>query len=218
MSIVVNKTFVKGKEASEILKIHQRTLYQWEKKGWIEIKRINGNHRLYNVGKYLIKNKMNNIKCINEENLNELENINEKLNISYVRVSSNGQQDDLNRQLNYVKEYYPNNIIIKDIGSGINLNRKGLRKIIDLSIKGKINTVVVAYKDRLTRFGYNLIEDIIKQYSNGKIIVINKKDDQEPEEELVKDVLEIMNVFVAKINGLRKYKKEKYEIRKKNKH
>jgi putative resolvase len=60
MSIVNNKTYVKGKEASEILGIHQRTLYQWDKKGWIETKRTNGNHRLYNVGKYLEKNKMNN--------------------------------------------------------------------------------------------------------------------------------------------------------------
>ena len=62
------------------------------------------------------------------------------------------------------------------------------------------------HKDRLVRFGYELIEDLIKEYSGGKIIIINKKKDITPEEEMVMDVLQIMNVFTAKMNGLRKYK------------
>jgi len=74
-----------------------------------------------------------------------------------------------------MKDIYPNYKIIEDIGSGININRKGIRKIIDLAINNKINKVVVAYKDRLTRFGFELIEDIIKKYSNGIIEIINKK-------------------------------------------
>ena len=74
-----------------------------------------------------------------------------------------------------MKDIYPNYKIIEDIGSGINFNRKGIRKIIDLAINNKINKVVVAYKDRLTRFGFELIEDIIKKYSNGTIEIINKK-------------------------------------------
>ena len=91
--------------------------------------------------------------------------------------------------------------MIQDIRSGVNLNRKRLRKIIRLGIEGKISELVVAYKDRLTRYGYKLIEDIIKEYSEGKIIIVNKKDNLEPEEELAFDVLQIMN-------GLRKYKKK----------
>ena len=74
-----------------------------------------------------------------------------------------------------MKDIYPDYKIIEDIGSGINFNRKGIRKIIDLAINNKINKVVVAYKDRLTRFGFELIEDIIKKYSNGTIEIINKK-------------------------------------------
>ena len=97
------------------------------------------------------------------------------------------------------------------MGSGINLNRRGLRKIIDLAIAGKVNKVVVAYKDRLTRFGYDLIEDIIKKYSGGTIEIINEKEDMSPEEEITRDILQIMNVYVAKMNGLRKYKGEKLE-------
>lgn len=95
--------------------------------------------------------------------------------------------------------------MIKDIGSGINFTKE--QKIMKLTIEGRIE-LIIAYKDRLMRFGYKLIEDLIKDYSGGKII-INKKDDLEPEEELEYNVLQIMNIFVAKMNGQRKYKKIK---------
>ena len=104
---------------------------------------------------------------------------------------------------------YPKHILIEDIGSGLNLNKRGIKKIINLAIEGKINEVVVAYKDRLTRFGFELIEELINKYSNGKIIILNHNDLIEPEEELVKDVMSILNVYVAKMNGLRKYNKGK---------
>jgi len=129
-----------------------------------------------------------------------------KLKICYVRVSSNSQKDDLERQIKYMKKRYPKHKIIKDIGSGINLNRKGLNKIIDWAIEGKIKEIVVAYKDRLARFGYTLIERIIEEYSDGKIKIINKEEGKEPQEELMEDVLQVMNVFVARMNGMRKYK------------
>lgn len=199
--------YLKGKQASEILNVHPRTLYQWEAKNWIETKRTKSNIRLYNVDKYLREIKIkNNVKCYCDDNLDTLDNIKEKINVNYVRVSSQGQKDDLERQIEMIQKAYPENIIIKDIGSGINMNRRGLRKIIDLAIKGKIGDVVVAYKDRLTRFGFELIESIISEYSNGQIIILNKKDEMEPEEELIMDVMQVMNVFIAKMNGLRKYK------------
>ena len=155
------------------------------------------------------KREINITKNEHEIDTEEIEDIMEdKINIIYVRVSTNGQKDDMIRQENESKNKYKNYVVIRDIGSGLNMNRKGLRKIIDLAINGKINEVVVAYKDRLTRVGYELIEDIIKTYSRGKIIVENKNEDMTPEEEMVKDVLQIMNVFTAKMNGLRKYKTE----------
>lgn len=195
--------FVGGKEASERLGVHQRTLYQWEKKGWIEVMRTQGNKRLYNVDKYI---RLNGPKQEEADDLDDLDKKEGKLNLCYVRVSSASQKDDLDRQKMMMKKRYPNHIIIEDIGSGINLNKRGIRKIIDLAISGKINELAIAYKDRLARFGYELIEDLIKKYSNGKIIVVNKKENMLPEEELAKDVLQIMNVFVAKMNGMRKYK------------
>jgi predicted site-specific integrase-resolvase len=207
----VNIKYLGGKETSKILGVHQRTLYQWESKKLIETMRTPGGKRLYNVSKYLeehteLKNKIDD----ENENLddNDFSNINEKLKICYVRVSSLGQKDDLERQKQFMKSKFPKHLIIEDIGSGLNLNKRGIKKIIKLGIAGKIDEVVVAYRDRLTRFGFELIEEIIHDYSDGKIIVLNDKEYVEPEEELVKDLMSIMNVYVAKMNGLRKYKKK----------
>lgn len=163
-----------------------------------------GGKRMYNIKKYLKDRKCGIDYC---EDLNELDN-DDKLKICYVRVSSAGQKDDLQRQEELLLEKYPKHKFIKDIGSGLNFERKGLRKMIKLAISGKIKEVVVAHKDRLTRFGFKLLEDLIKEYSDGKIIIMNKKKDDEPEEELVKDVLQILNVYTAKMNGLRKYRKK----------
>jgi predicted site-specific integrase-resolvase len=220
----MSDNFIKGSKATKILGVHQRTLYQWEEKGWIETKRTKGGIRLYNVDKYLReiekskketkKDQINNDN--RTDNCDDIDEICKKetdLCINYIRVSSLGQKNDLLRQELYIKKKYPNNILIKDIGSGVNMNRRGLRKIIYLAIEGKLKQLVIVHKDRLTRFGFDLIKDLIKKYSNGELIILDKKEDQEPEEELVKDVLQIMNVFVARMNGMRKYgKKNKKNI------
>jgi len=194
--------YISGKKASEMLKVHQRTLHNWDRKGIIETIRSPGGRRLYNVKKYL-EEYDDNIDLTEEEEDDEDDG---QVKIAYVRVSTNGQKDDLERQTKYMEKKYPNHKIIKDIGSGINFNRRGIRKIISLAIEGKVKEVVVAYKDRLTRFGYELIEDLIKDYSGGRIKVINREEHEEPEIEIAKDVIQIMNVFTAKMNGLRKYK------------
>ena len=192
------ENYISGKKASEILGVHQRTLMNWDRKGLIDVIRTPGNKRLYNVKKYLEKNKF---KCDNSNLVKGcdfiIDEINEKIDICYIRVSTYGQKDDLERQKQYMIEQFPNLKIIEDVGSGINFKRKGLLKIIQLAIDGKLNKLIVAHKDRLARFGYELIDFIIKEYSNGEIIILNKEEELEPEEEMVKDVLQIMNVFTA---------------------
>src|SRR3989338_6855694 len=114
-----NNTYVGGKKASEILGVHQRTLYQWEEKGWISTIRTHGGKRRYNVEKYLKEKECkNNQTCI--EDLAKLDKIKDKLNISYVRVSSLKQKEDLERQKALIKEQYPEHLMIEEIGSGIN--------------------------------------------------------------------------------------------------
>lgn len=206
----MEEQYVSGKEASSILGVHQRTLYQWEEKGQIQTIRTPGNKRLYNVKKYLEQ-----IKC-KEKPLEECKNLDDldkkdRLNICYVRVSTVNQKDDLERQKTLLKSKYNDYVFIEDIGSGLNLNKRGLNKIIHLAIQGKVNELVIAYKDRLTRFGFELIEEIIKKYSNGKITILNRRQETDPQEELVKDVMAIMNVYVAKMNGLRRYKNKEHK-------
>lgn len=197
--------WVKIGEASKIIGVHPRTLYNWENKGLIQTKRTEGGMRLFNIEKYINEKKCDNdIECI--EKLNEINNSKNKLNILYARVSTPNQKDDLERQKNILKSKYPNYYLIQDIGSGMNLNKPGIKKIIHLAIEGRINKVIVAYKDRLARFGYELIEDLIKEYSNGEIIILNKEEDTNPEEEIMKDIMMVMNVYISKLNGLRKYK------------
>jgi predicted site-specific integrase-resolvase len=196
--------FKGGMQASSILGVHQRTLYLWEKKGLIETIRTPGNKRLYNVEKFLQDKKCKEKICNNLDDLDK----EKRLNVAYVRVSSASQKDDLQRQKDEMIKKYPNHLIIEEIGSGLNLNKRGIKKIIHLAIAGKINELVVAYRDRLTRFGFELIEEIITKYSKGKIIILSEPEKLEPEEEIVKDIMSIMNVYVAKINGMRKYKKK----------
>jgi len=189
----MNNKYVSRKEASEILGIHYHTVYALAERKEIETVKI-GKRQLYNVNKYLQKQK---IPVENE--------IRKK--ICYCRVSSSKQKEDLQRQIEYMKKKYPSYEIISDIGSGLNMNREGLKKIIDSGIKGEIEILIVAYKDRLVRFGYELIERIIKEYSNGEIKIENNEEEKTPMEELTTDIVSIMNVYVAKMNGLRKYKK-----------
>ena len=180
MDEIDNKKYLGGKKASEILGVHQRTLYLWEKKGMIKTIRTKGGKRFYNVNKFIKERECEkkNIDCI--EDLEQLDKIDEKLKLSYVRVSTISQKDDLERQKQMIITAYPKHLMIKDTGSGKNLNKRGILKIINLAIQGKIQELVIAYKDRLTRFGYELIEYLIKKYSNGKIIIINKKETLKP--------------------------------------
>ena len=113
----------------------------------------------------------------------------------------------MERQIKVLKTKYPTYELITDIGSGINMKRRGLLKIINNSIKGRVEEIVIVHRDRLCRFGYELIKYLVKEYSNGKITVLAEENKKEPKEELVDDILQIMNIFVAKINGMGKYKK-----------
>ena len=183
---------VTRKEVLKHLHVHYQTLRNMVSRNDIQVVRL-GNKYLYNLDKYLLDNNIKDSLKLPQ------------IKICYCRVSSRKQSEDLQRQIEYMKRKYPTHKIISDIGSGLNYKRKGLSNIIDLAITGQISELVIAYKDRLVRFGYEILEDIIQKYSNGKIIITNKKEEQTPTEELVKDVISIMNIYVAKINGLRKY-------------
>jgi putative resolvase len=110
-----------------------------------------------------------------------------------------------------MEEKYPDYEIITDIGSGINFQRSGLIKLIDYSISGVLDTLVVAYKDRLCRIGYGLIEHLMLKYSNTNII-IELNNDETANEAMANDILQIITVYSAKINGMRSYKKDENSL------
>ena len=123
--------------------------------------------------------------------------------ICYCRVSSCKQKDDLARQIVFMRSNFPQSEIIKDIGSGLNFKRPGLKTILGRLLQGDKLTIVVAHKDRLARFGTELIEFFIKE--NGGELVVLDKNDASPQRELVQDLLAIITVFSCRMHGLRRY-------------
>jgi predicted site-specific integrase-resolvase len=126
--------------------------------------------------------------------------------VCYCRVSSYKQRDALERQVAYMLQIYPDSEIIRDIGSGINFKRKGLQAILDRLLRGDKFTLAVACRDRLARFGFELIQYMVEK-NGGKIVVL----DQTvycPTTELTQDLLSILHVFSCRMHGLRKYSKK----------
>lgn len=195
----MENTYINCKEAMEILGVCRKTLHTYDKDGKIETIRTVGGWRKYNVQKYLIDNNLEDM-IIKKQVI--------KKNIIYCRVSSHDRKDDLKRQVEYLLNKYPTYEVITDIGSGINFKRKGLKKIIDYGIKNELNDLVLTYKDRLCRIGYELIEYILTEYSKTNIIFENLEF-KTPSEEITEDLIEIITVYSSKIYGKRSNKIEK---------
>ena len=187
------------KEASEFLGVSIDTLRRWEKAGKITSSRTSGGHRRYEK-KDLIKLK----------GYNTQEN---RITIAYCRVSSSDQKDDLQRQINNVSNYCVARgyqfKVISDLGSGLNYNKKGLKELIELICSNSVERLVINYKDRLVRFGFEMIEQLCSIY-NVKIEIINHTEDKTYEEELVDDVLSVITVFSARLYGSRSRKAKKF--------
>jgi predicted site-specific integrase-resolvase len=181
----MNDSYVNSKTAREKLGVCNRTLRNWAIQGKVDFILTDGGWRKYNVDKYLRKN-----------------NLQTKKKICYARVSSYDRKSDLARQIAYLTEKFPDHEIIKDIGSGINFKRKGLQKIIELAISGELEEVVVTYKDRLCRIGYDMIEFIFEKYSKAKITIVNDEF-KLPHQEITEDLIEIITVYSSKIHGTR---------------
>ena len=126
--------------------------------------------------------------------------------ICYCRVSSTKQKEDLARQVAYMYSLFPQAQIIQDIGSGLNYKRKGLRAILERLMQGDQLTIVVANTDRLTRFGFELMEYLVS-VNGGKILVLDQPKSSPPSE-LTADLLSIIHVFSCRVHGLRKYSKK----------
>lgn len=187
-----NAKYISPVKITRQFNITSGTLRQWAEDGKIRCLRPNATgRRIYNI---------DDIKKIFGIT-GDIENKRKRL--LYARVSSNHQKEDLERQIVFLSSEYPEDDVIKDIGSGLNWKRQGFNAILEQIYKGDVGEVVVTYKDRICRFGFELVEWIFKKH-DVKLVVLNANTDQEDTtRELSDDLLAITTVFVARNNGLR---------------
>ena len=202
--------YIPTREAKKALGVNETTLRSWADGGLIPSIRTPKGTRLYNIAQYLSEQQAKRVggtTDLEDKTKQQQEKEKERIKICYCRVSSQGQKDDLQRQVESMQQQFPSYRIVTDIGSGINFKRKGLRDILELSTKGMVSEVVVAYRDRLCRFAFELFEWLF-QLHGVRLVVLNKSLEGSEQGELAEDLLAIINVFNCRVNGKRKYNKK----------
>ena len=192
----MNNRFVKIGEAAKLLGVSVQALRNWEMEGRImPSHRTPGGQRMYDLAELL--------------GVNDLS----YPTIAYARVSSSDEKEDLERQHAVLEAFCNKNgwkptEIIRDLGSGMNYNKKGLLRLLELMVHGQMSRLVITHKDRLLGFGAEIIFRIC-ELKGIEVVIINKGEQPSFEEELTRDVMEIMTVFCAKLYGRRSHKSKK---------
>ena len=184
--------------AANLLGVSTSTLRLWEKLGKIKPAfRTKGGHR-----RFLYKD----IK-VNSSNKHT-----SRLTLAYARVSSHDQKEDLERQKdlleNFCKKTSKSFQLISDLGSGLNYKKRGLRNLIKMIISGRVEKIILTHKDRLLRFGSEIIFHLCS-YFNTEIVLIKDSEKKSCEDQLAQDVLEILTVFSARLYGKRAHQNSK---------
>ena len=177
-------------EVSEITGLAQSTLRLMHRKGELVPAKISsGGTRYYS-----------------DEQIKEymgIETVSKRIVIGYARVSSRKQEDDLSKQIENLKTYMfakgYSFEMITDIGSSVNYSRNGLTKLLERIHNGEVSKVVVLYKDRLVRFGFELLETVCKL--NDCEIEIVDNTPKINEDELLNDLVKVVNVFGSELRG-----------------
>jgi putative resolvase len=133
--------------------------------------------------------------------------------IVYARVSSADQKSDLERQVQYLIQYcsskgYRVVDVLSDVASGLKTDRRGLLELFDYVVNRQVDVIVVTYRDRLTRFGFEYLEYFFKQYG-ARIEVVFGEEPKDAYQELVEDLIEIVTSFAGKLYGMRSHKKKR---------
>ena len=183
-------------QAAELLGISPQTLRRWEREGrGVVVQRTTGGQRRYDVSKLPIPRSQ-----IKPEKY---------LAVAYARVSTHDQKEDLVRQEQMLEMFCSSRgwpfEVVSDLGSGMNYHKTGLKKLLYKILNENIRRLVITHKDRLLRFGAELIFALC-EIQEIEVVVINQGDEISFEEELAEDVLEIITVFSAKLYGSRSHK------------
>ena len=193
-----NITNYKPKDFAELLGVSVKTLQRWDREGILKANRTPTDRRYYTYDQYL------QFKGIQTEN--DRRDI-----VIYARVSTKNQKEDLQNQVEFLKQFCNAkgiivNQCIEDFGSGLNYNRKKWNKLLEEVMENKIKIIVISSKDRFIRFGYDWFEKFCEKF-HTKIMIVNNEA-LSPNEELVQDIISILHVFSCRLYGLRKYKNQ----------
>jgi putative resolvase len=178
--------YVTPGDAARTLGVNERTLRRWEEAGQIQAFRTPGGKRRYDITGFTTKSV--------------------RRTVIYARVSSPKQREDLQRQCDYLQSKYVTAEVVAEIGGGLNYKRKKFLALLERVMSGDIERIVIAYKDRFARFGFDFFAWLCSQNS-CEIVVLNQVE-LSPQEEMVEDILAILHCFSARLYGLRKYKSE----------
>lgn len=176
----------KLREAIQETGLSDKTLRKYADDGHIRSKRTPTGQRLFDVESWVNGERAERVIC-------------------YARVSSQKQRHDLTRQVEALRATHQEAELVQDVGSGLNFKRKWLRAILERSMRGEKLTVVVAHRDRLCRFGFELVSWVLQQ-NDGKVVVLSEASNLRPTQELTQDLLSVLGVFAARMHGLRKYR------------
>lgn len=194
----MNRFYSISKAATE-LGVSISTLRRWESEGKLVPQRTKGNQRRYSAEQI-----MGLVRKVTPKP--------DRITLAYARVSSADQKKDLERQKTVLEMYCAaqgwNFELISDLGSGMNYRKKGLQSLLQKLLNGKIERLVITHKDRLLRFGAELIFSVCEM-KGVEVVIVNKGKEASFEEDLAKDVLEIITVFSARLYGSRSKKNQK---------
>ena len=187
-------------KAAKLLGVSEITLRRWDNEGRLPSIRTEGGHRRYDISK------------LKPESVHKFSFADNKKTIAYARVSDHDQKSDLERQKQVLELFCSKNgwtfDMISDLGSGMNYHKKGLKKLLNAILEDNVGRLVLTHKDRLLRFGAELVFAICEA-KDVEVVIINKGDDTTFEEDLAADVLEIITVFSARLYGARSKKNKK---------
>jgi predicted site-specific integrase-resolvase len=188
-------------EASVMLGVSVVTMRRWDSKGLLKsFYRTFGNHRRYKMCDVLKLVKNNS-------------NFSNRKVVGYSRVSSHDQKEDLKTQTElitkYISEKSDNYEVIEDLGSGLNYKKKGLQRLVHLICDRMVSTLVIMHKDRLLRFGSDIIIQLCKIFGTEVVIIGDSKDEESFEKTLCNDIISIITVFSAKLYGSRSHSNKK---------
>jgi putative resolvase len=186
-------------EAAKLLGVHVATVRRWERAGKIKAHRTQGNLRRFDIAEI-------------RPDLLRAVPATIKKTVAYARVSSHDQKEDLERQKKVLESYCAAQgwtyEIVADLGSGMNYRKRGLQKLLGEIVGGQVGRLVLNHKDRLLRFGAELVFAIC-EIKAVEIVILNQGEDTSFEQDLAKDVLEIITVFSARLYGSRSNKNKK---------